>query len=65
MKHSLQYVLEQNLGPDPLNPAADLACIAASLYNRIQEETQKLNELKLTYRNALSAIDTVGCERET
>lgn len=53
----LQCKLEANLGPDPLNPCADLAGIGSDILKRIHFLQTEINSLKTTYNNINLGID--------
>lgn len=58
-KMKLQAQLEASLGPDPLNPAADLAGIAATLYKRMHALAVESERLRIQYENCIKGIDRV------
>lgn len=50
-------LLESELGPDPINPCADLAGIGAVLHTRIRTLEAELAALRTTYDNIFRGID--------
>lgn len=55
--YSLQWQLERNCGPDPINPCADLCHVAYGIDDRIKRLEAELAALKITRDNILPAMD--------
>lgn len=60
MKRKTQCDLERNLGPDPINPCADLSAIAHGLYTRMLQLAIEQERLKIQYINCMRAIDRLS-----
>jgi hypothetical protein len=51
------YELERDFGPDPLNPCADLAGIAARVYDRILALRKEADTLEVMCENIFLGMD--------
>lgn len=60
--YSLQWHLERNLGPDPINPCADLCHVAHGIDKRIELLEAELAALKITRDNILPAMNRLIAE---
>lgn len=57
IKIPLQVKLEAQLGPDPLNPCADLACIGGRIQTRILQLQAEIKRLEAMQENIMRGID--------
>lgn len=57
MPNRLMVTLEAQLGPDPLNPCADLAGISSAVLERIITLRAELRQLEQMHDNILDGID--------